>query len=379
MTKQPRQTIQQIFDSQLHLLATVLRPLTIRMYRAHLKRFLSYLEAVHPEVRRLSQLRRDPHMVGWLRSLHEHKPPLANKTRLDAITLVRRLLNDLAASNSRMREGLLVRGDCPPVDKYLPKPLSPEDDHKLEQQLRKNDDLCSNGLLLLRATGARIGELLNLTVDALRDFGKNQWAIKIPLGKLHNERWVPVDEDACRAFRRILSLRSLVTRTQAGGSSGILLLQKNGRSMSYQIMRNRLIAAAGHAGCCTRPTLHRLRHTYGTTMLRAGASLPAVKELLGHKTIVMTLRYVQVSQVDLQREYHRARQQMRFPTIPQINRTRKNMGIPTLLQSLTEAHYLMGMFRRQLHTDGMRRKVARLMNRLGKISAEMSKLDEAEK
>ena len=121
MTKQPRQTIQQIFDSQLHLLATVLRPLTIRMYRAHLKRFLSYLEAVHPEVRRLSQLRRDPHMVGWLRSLHEHKPPLANKTRLDAITLVRRLLNDLAASNSRMREGLLVRGDCPPVDKYLPK------------------------------------------------------------------------------------------------------------------------------------------------------------------------------------------------------------------------------------------------------------------
>jgi len=114
-------------------------------------------------------------------------------------------------------------------------------------------------------------------------------------------------------------------------------------------------------------------------MLRAGASLPAVKELLGHKTIVMTLRYVQVSQVDLQREYHRARQQMRFPTIPQINRTRKNMGIPTLLQSLTEAHYLMGMFRRQLHTDGMRRKVARLMNRLGKISAEMSKLDEAEK
>jgi integrase len=56
--------------------------------------------------------------------------------------------------------------------------------------------MCSNGILLMRATGMRIGEALRLTTDALRDFGRNQWAIKVPLGKLHNERWVPVDEDA---------------------------------------------------------------------------------------------------------------------------------------------------------------------------------------
>jgi site-specific recombinase XerD len=37
-------------------------------------------------------------------------------------------------------------------------------------------------------------------------------------------------------------------------------------------------------------------------MLRGGASLPAVKTLLGHTRIEMTLRYVQVSQVDLERE-----------------------------------------------------------------------------
>lgn len=380
MTKQPSPTMQQIFDSHLQVLATVLRPLTIKEYKSHSKRFLSYLEAVHPEVRRLSQLRRDPHMLGWLRSLHEHQPPLANKTRLDAITLVRRLLNDLAASDCyRVREGLLIRGDCPPVDKYLPKPLSPEDDLKLDQLLRKNDDLYSNGLLLLRATGMRIGECLKLTVDALRDFGQNQWAIKIPLGKLHNERWVPVDEDACRVFHRILSLRSLATRTQVGPSSMTLLLQKNGRPMSYQVMSRRLIAAARQAGCSSHPTPHRLRHTYGTTMLRAGASLPAVKELLGHKTITMTLRYVEVNQVDLQREYHRARQEMRFPAIPQINKTRNHLGIPTLLHSLAEARHLMEMTRRQLDDGDLRRKLARLTNRLDKISAEMSQFDKAEK
>ena len=378
MTKKPRQTIRQIFDDHQHDLATVLRPLTITTYKANLKRFQSYLEAAHPDVCRLAQLRRDPHLLGWLRSLHEHKPPLASNTRSDAIKLVRRLLNDLAASNSRMREGLLVRGDCPPVDKYLPKPFSPEDDLKLEQQLRKDDDLCSNGMLLLRATGMRIGESLNLTVDALRDFGQNQWAIKIPLGKLHNERWVPVDEDACKIFRRILSLRSLVTRTRDDASSVILLLQKNGRPMSYYIMRKRLIAAARQAGCSTRATLHRLRHTYGTTMLRAGASLPAVKELLGHKTILMTLRYVEVNQVDLQREYHQAREKMRFPAIPQINKPQKALGIPTLLDSLAEAHHLIEMFRRQSHSEGTRRKLARLVNRLDKISAEISEFDQAE-
>lgn len=372
--------MQQIFDSYLQVLATVLRPVSIQEYRSHLKGFLSYLESAHRNVCRLSQLRRDPHMLGWLRHLHERQPPLANKTRLDIIILVRRVLNDLAANNRyRVREGLLIRGDCPPVDKYLPKPLSPEDDHKLEQQLRKDDDLCSNGLLLLRATGMRIGECLNLTVDDLGDFGQNQWAIKIPLGKLHNERWVPVDEDACSVFRRILALRSLVARTHAGASPMTLLLQKNGRPMSYQVMRRRLVAAARRAGCSSHAALHRLRHTYGTTMLRAGASLPAVKELLGHKTITMTLRYVEVNQTDLHREYRRARQEMQFPTIPQINGTRKPLGIPTLVHSLAEARHLMEMLRRQLPSEGTRRKLARLINRLDKISAKMSEFNTAEK
>jgi hypothetical protein len=114
-------------------------------------------------------------------------------------------------------------------------------------------------------------------------------------------------------------------------------------------------------------------------MLRAGASLPAVKELLGHKMIEMTLRYVEVNQVDLQREYHRARQQMRFPVIPQINKTQNALGIPALLHSLAEAHHLVEMFRRRVHSEGTKRKLARLVNRLDKISAEISKYDEPEK
>jgi hypothetical protein len=42
-------------------------------------------------------------------------------------------------------------------------------------------------------------------------------------------------------------------------------------------------------------------------MLRAGVSLPALMKLLGHRTANMTLRYVEITQQDLQREFHFAR------------------------------------------------------------------------
>src|SRR5215470_5027513 len=63
---------------------------------------------------------------------------------------------------------------------------------------------------------------------------------------------------------------------------------------------------------------HR-RHSFATEMLRLRVSLPALMQLLGHKDIRMTLRYVQVIQPDLQREFHLARQNAplhRLPTLP---------------------------------------------------------------
>jgi hypothetical protein len=153
--------------------------------------------------------------------------------------------------------------------------------------------------------------------------------------------------------------------TNAQASAVTLLLRKDGRRMSYEIMKNALIAAAGQAGCSCRVTPHRLRHTYATAMLRAGANLVAVKQLLGHKSIEMTLRY-------LEREYHRARREMRFPSIPKISTTQQNPRAPTLLHSLAETPHLMEMLRRQLEDEHLRQKMGRLINRLDKFSSELS-------
>ena len=53
------------------------------------------------------------------------------------------------------------------------------------------------------------------------------------------------------------------------------------------------------------------RHTYATEMLRSGVTLTGVMELLGHTSPEMTLLYLQITQPDLQREYHLARQHPR--------------------------------------------------------------------
>src|SRR5215472_4508120 len=68
------------------------------------------------------------------------------------------------------------------------------------------------------------------------------------------------------------------------------------------------IHAGERAGCSQRVIPHRLRHTFATEMLRLGISLPALMQLLGHKDIHMTLLYLEVTQQDLQRQFHFARQ-----------------------------------------------------------------------
>src|SRR5215831_1197557 len=81
-------------------------------------------------------------------------PSQRNGTRLQYVSCFRRLLNDLAYSGQcSMPEGLIRSQDLPRPDVYLPKPLSPQDDRLLDQQLRAQDNLRSNTLLLLRATG----------------------------------------------------------------------------------------------------------------------------------------------------------------------------------------------------------------------------------
>lgn len=369
MAAQP--SLEQIFEARIDHLATTLKPGSLHAYRLVVKSFLHYLRTNYPEVDELAALRRDPHILGWLRHLCEQDPPLSKGTRFLYLICFRRLLNDLVLSGDYSTlEGLIVRDDFPPLDHYLPQPLSPEDDRLLQQHLRGNDDLRSNALLLLRATGMRIGELLHLPTDCLRDLGEDKWAVHVPLGKLHTERLVPIDDDIRRIHTRLLLLRQY---SAAATRSSFLLPQLTGHQAAYYALRKALVKAARQAGCSVRPRVHQLRHTYATEMLRLGVSLTAVKELLGHKDIRMTMRYILIVQDDLQRQYRLARQNMAgLHAIPQLSISDSTAdltpGIPAIMKSLATIRHLVEMYRRQLSDDQARRKLQRLGKRLAKIA-----------
>ena len=70
----PKFNIDQIFEAQIETLAITLQPNSIANYRSTAKLFVYYLRSDFPRVRRLSQLRRDPHLLGWFRWLYGTAP-----------------------------------------------------------------------------------------------------------------------------------------------------------------------------------------------------------------------------------------------------------------------------------------------------------------
>jgi site-specific recombinase XerD len=317
-------------------------------------------------------LRRDPHILGFLRGLHQQRPALKNGTRLKHLIILRRLFDDLARSRGSLRQGLLVDDDLPPMDIYLPKPLSPEDDQLLDRQLLTQDDMPANALRLLRATGMRVGECCHLAADCLHPLGRDQWVLKVPLGKLHTERWIPVDENTRQLIARLLALRPTAHRPD------YLLLPPHGYRQAYESIRKTLAQAARLAGCSSHITPHRLRHSFATEMIGAGVSLPATMLLLGHKSIRMTMRYVHVSNNDLQQQYHQARRTIAskhpIPKLPmsQAIETAGHSAILALRNSLAAVQHLLANYRLGITNQTARHRLARLANRLVKISTELT-------
>jgi len=379
---QPRQSLEQIFETQVQTLALTLQPFTVVKYQYVARHFVGYLRATFPKVRRLSQLRRDPHMLGWFRWLCQLSPPVGNHTREQRLLCLRRLLDDLALQGHPLQPGLILREDFPARPEYLPRALSPEDDRRLQEELRRADSLYSNALLLTRLTGIRIGECIHLPLDCLRHVGSKQWALHVPLGKLHTERLVPLDSEGRRLLNRILEWRALVSPRRLVKSEGFLIPRVGGRFALFQTLRLALADFARRAGCADSLPIspHRLRHTWASEMLRCGISLPALMQLMGHKDIRMTLRYLKITQPDLQREFYKARQNTTpsYP-LPSPSASAATADLPGIRQALATARHLLEMYRRQLTDDKARRRLQRLDRRLLDVAQQLPKIAAGEK
>ena len=371
----PTPHLEQLFEQQIQFLALTRRSSTMAGYRATARGFLRYLRASAPQLHDLAELRRDPHLLGWFRSLAEQQPPLSPKSRWSHLLLLRRLLEELAAAGHSVADQLIRREDFPPVPVYLPRALSMDDDRRLQEQLRHTSNWAASALLLLRLTGMRIGECMDLPTDCLRQIGTDAWGLHVPLGKLHTERLVPADEEIRATVARIKDLRA---ETPGPAETEFLLPRSGTRSKLYTRLRTALDQAAQRAGCSATITPHPLRHTFATEMVRLGVSLPALMQLLGHRDIRMTLRYVQITQEDLQREYLAARAKAadRY-TIPQLSAPggATVAGLIGICQAVSALRHLLEMYRRQLTDEKTSRKLRRLDSRLQAVATEVRALD----
>jgi len=144
-----------LFDAAVDSLGAALAPESTRAYRGTARAFLIWLGAHHPEVVSLDQLRRDPHILGWMAALRSRVPPLAPVTYILRLVFLRGVLAELAWTGHRPELGqLLRRQDIPRRPRSLPRALSAEHDQLLQQELQRRNDLGSNFFLLLRHCAA---------------------------------------------------------------------------------------------------------------------------------------------------------------------------------------------------------------------------------
>jgi len=158
-------------------------------------------------------------------------------------------------------------------------------------------DLALVGLMLYN--GLRSGETLALQLADVR-LSEEQILVR---GKGNKQRLLPLPQDIGEVLQKYLCLERPPTPLPAlfvclkGRSRGSALSHAGLRSLFRYHRRTSDIPQANP---------HRFRHTFGADMVRAGISLPALQQLMGHAQIRTTLRYVQLAPEDVWRAYRNA-------------------------------------------------------------------------
>ena len=249
-----------LFGRAVDSISAALTEQSARQYRGTARNFLTWLSADHPGVCSLDQLRRDPHILGWLTRLRSQTPPLAAVSYINRLMFLRCILDELAwIVQLPDLAHLLRRDDIPRAPQRLPRALTAQQDRLIQQELLRRNDLGGNVFLLLRHTGMRIGEAADLSFDCLHASSADQWAIHVPLGKLKTERMVPVDSFVCELVQRLRFFRSFDPLP----ADGRLLARPRSKQTLIRKLRRYLHEVSVAAGIPSRIVPHQLRHYAG--------------------------------------------------------------------------------------------------------------------
>ena len=208
-----------------------------------------------------------------------------------------------------MRQGKLKRNPftgvpLPKLDKPLPKFLT---ESQMLQLLGGPEKLLANGTIdaftalrdrlvleLLYGGGLRVSELVALNHGAI-DFGTGSARV---LGKGRKERICPLGNAAMAVLRRFRD-----THARSSQREDPVLITASHRRLTVGAVQRMVKRYLALADLPMDITPHKLRHSYATHLLNAGADLRSVQELLGHSSLTTTQIYTHTSAARL-KEIH---------------------------------------------------------------------------
>ena len=285
---------------------------THRNYRQTLEEFCHWHKDERQKLPAWDQLHRDD-FRAYLRSLGRHNlGRAAIQLRFSALrTFYKFLIRHGALAVSPIKNLSL-----PQIGRRLPKFLTvqqmedllkapfkelpapgPDTEERVRHQL-----LCYRDVALLEtiySCGLRISELCGLKAE---DFDWKEKLVRVR-GKGKKERLVPIGDTALEAIEHYWNL---LPGRPSGSEPAFLSNPKKSKPLYARDLQLRVKKHLATAGLDPGLTPHKLRHSYATHLLDAGADLRSVQELLGHAHLVTTQVYTHLTTERLKRVYNQA-------------------------------------------------------------------------
>lgn len=279
---------------------------TIRMYDYYLREFLRYLSVGSDGTKvKLSALNDEAVRTYRLylnrKVSRRSKEPIKRSTQMNFLVSLRAFLRYLLL----YRELPVLAPEKVKLGKSQERQIKFLTTDQVERLLRepnlqKIDGLRDRAILeLLFSTGLRVSELVRLNVS---DINLKSLEISV-LGKGRKVRVVFVSEAAAWALRAYLARRNSEVKPLFIRFKGPRPPAEENLRLTARSVESLVKKYAQKAGLAVSPTPHTLRHTFATDLLRNGADLRSVQELLGHKNVSTTQIYTHVTNPQL-KEVH---------------------------------------------------------------------------
>jgi site-specific recombinase XerD len=283
----------------LRQLGTFLAPRSVDAADGALRQFARWM-LTDAGITAVGEIRRDDieDYKVWLTGRPGHQGRLSAETHRQRIRTIRAFFEriiewdwpDAPARNP------VIAGDIPKKPEPLPKFLDDRDAARLMAAARASADPRDRLVVeLLARTGMRAGELADLDADAVVQIGAGHW-LRIPLGKLRNDRYVPLHPE-------LVELLAAWTAANLEHIRRRRRLIADHRGPLDRHLIGRIVRRVGRAAGVPGVHPHRLRHTLATQAINRGMRLEAIAALLGHRKMEMTLIYARIANRVVADEY----------------------------------------------------------------------------